>query len=28
MAMTEIRRVVTDSGIEIAPVYRETGRRP
>jgi methylmalonyl-CoA mutase N-terminal domain/subunit len=28
MATTEIRRVVTDSGIEIAPVYRETGRRP
>ncbi len=26
MASTEIRRVVTDSGIEIAPVYRDTGR--
>ncbi|MCX2727274.1 methylmalonyl-CoA mutase family protein [Thermomicrobium sp. 4228-Ro] len=28
MTSTEIRRVVTDSGIEIAPVYRDTGRPP
>ena len=28
MTSVEIRRVVTDSGIEIAPVYRDTGRPP
>ena len=26
MASTDVRRVVTDSGIEIQPVYRDTGR--
>jgi len=26
MTSTDVRRVVTDSGIEIAPVYRDTGR--
>lgn len=28
MTTADVRRVVTDSGIEIAPVYRETGRPP
>ncbi|MDW7982057.1 MAG: methylmalonyl-CoA mutase family protein [Thermomicrobium sp.] len=28
MTTTDIRRAVTDSGIEIAPVYRESGRLP